>query len=233
MATRRRTRRPPRPTRAVAKPRATAARARAPSTAVAAHFARSAIIAAAAKVFTQRGVAATRVEDILQAASIARRTFYRYFASKDEVLAALHDVWTGELVKAIEEVRVQRPDEPLAGIRAGIDIFLGFYRSGPRVVRELVEIAIQSGSLLAPRRRWLRAQVVRLMDQAVQDHDGRTLDPTVYYGLLAAFEGLAIGLGDPATTPGDVDRVRAAIHAIIDNALRLPHPAPLPRRTRP
>ena len=56
---------------------------------ISAHFARSAILAAATKVFTQHGIASTRVEDILLAAGIARRTFYRHFRSKDDVLAAL------------------------------------------------------------------------------------------------------------------------------------------------
>lgn len=196
---------------------------------VSTRLARSAILAAAAKAFTRRGIAATRVEDILVAARVARRTFYRYFASKDDVLAALFEVWTGELIKAVEDARDRQPDAPLAGIRAGIELYLGFYRSGPRVLRELVELAMRSESLLAPRRRWLRGQVVRLLDQAVQDFDGRKLDPLIYYGLLGAFEGLSLELGE-STTPADVGRTRTAIHAIIDHTLGLPRPTPLPKR---
>lgn len=199
-------------------------------TAVSAQLARAAIIAAAAKVFTRRGIAATRVEDILAAAKIARRTFYRYFASKDAVLAALFEVWTAELVRAVEDARARAPNDPLAGIRAGIDLYLGFYRSGPAVLRELIALAMSSTSQLAPRRKWLRGEVVRLLDQAVRDHDGRALDPLLYYGLLGALEGLSIELGAPGTTAADVDRARAAILAILDRTLGLPRPAPLPRR---
>lgn len=198
-------------------------------TAVSAQLARSAILAAAAKVFARRGIAATRVEDILAAANIARRTFYRYFASKDAVLAALFEVWTAELVRAVEDARARAPDDPLAGIRAGIDLYLEFYRTGPPVLRELVELAMNSASELAPRRKWLRREVVRLLDQAVRDHDGRALDPFVYYGLLGALEGLSIELGMPGTTGADVDRARAAVTAILDHTLGLPRPAPLPR----
>lgn len=181
-------------------------------------------------MFTRRGIAATRVEDILAAAKIARRTFYRYFASKDAVLAGLFEVWTAELIRAVEAARASAPDDPLAGIRAGIDLYLELYRSGPPVLRELVELAMSSASQLAPRRTWLRGEVVRLLDQAVRDHDGRRLDPFVYYGLLGALEGLSIELGMPGTTAADVDRARAAITAILDHTLGLPRPAPLPRR---
>lgn len=194
------------------------------------HFARTAILAGATKAFSKRGIGVTRVEDILIAAKIARRTFYRYFASKEEVLAALFDVWTGEIVKSIEGARARHPDSPFAGIRAGIDIYLGFYRSGPRVVRELVEIAMQSDSLLAPRRKRLRAHIVRLLDEAVYALDGRRLDPFVYLGLLSLLEGISIELGDPDPTPDDVERARLVVHAIVDQTLGLPQPAALPMK---
>jgi AcrR family transcriptional regulator len=197
-----------------------------------AHFARNAILGAAANVFSKHGIAATRVEDILVAAKIARRTFYKYFASKEDVLAALYEVWTAEILKAIEEVRAVQPASPLAGIRAGIDLFLGFYRSGPRALRELVELAMRSDSLLAPRRAWLRDQIVKLVDDAVRALDGRRLDPYVYYALVSALEGLSLELGTDRTTAADVERARLTVHALIDHVLDVPKPTPLPLRPR-
>ncbi len=41
------------------------------------------IARAAAGLFVSRGLKATRAEDIAQAAGIAPRTFYRYFATKE------------------------------------------------------------------------------------------------------------------------------------------------------
>jgi len=187
---------------------------------ISAHFARSAILAAATKVFTQHGIAPTRVEDILLAAGIARRTFYRHFRSKDDVLAALYEVWTGELVKAIEAAR--EPDAPLAGIRAGIDAYIGFFRASPRALRELVGLAMRTDSLLAPRRRWLRGELVRLLDEAVRALDGRKLEPLVYLALVSALEGISL-------ESSDGDRMRTVVHALMDNALGLPKPTPLPR----
>jgi AcrR family transcriptional regulator len=191
-------------------------------------LARSAILAAASRVFAREGISATRVEDILLEAGVARRTFYKYFASKEEVLATLHEMWTGELLEAIEMAQAQQPDEPLAGIRAGIDIFLGFHSAGPRALRELMELAMRSDSLLAERRAWFRGEVVRILDAAIFALDGRRLDSYVHYGLLSALEGIALELGSQHGTEADVLRARLAIHAIVDQTLGVAKPSPLP-----
>lgn len=189
---------------------------------------RGAILAAAARVFSQHGVTETRVEDILLAAELARRTFYKYFSGKEAVLAALYEVWTAELLKSIEAARTRQPDIPLAGIRAGIDLFLGMFSSGPRALREVVELAMRSDSLLAARRRWVRGELVKLLDDAVYALDRRRLDPFVYLGLVSALEGLALELGDASAH--EVERARRVVHALVDQTLGLPRGEALPRR---
>ncbi len=44
----------------------------------------------AARLFVGQGLRATRVEDIAKAAGVAPRTFYRYFATKEEAVAPLY-----------------------------------------------------------------------------------------------------------------------------------------------
>ncbi|WEP00308.1 TetR family transcriptional regulator [Streptomyces sp. FXJ1.172] len=48
------------------------------------------IARAAGALFVRQGLRATRAEDIAQAAGIAPRTFYRYFATKEEAVAPLY-----------------------------------------------------------------------------------------------------------------------------------------------
>ncbi|MEU2622501.1 TetR family transcriptional regulator [Streptomyces sp. NPDC007157] len=48
------------------------------------------IARAAAGLFVRQGLRATRAEDIAHAAGIAPRTFYRYFATKEEAVAPLY-----------------------------------------------------------------------------------------------------------------------------------------------
>ncbi|MFE7271116.1 TetR family transcriptional regulator [Streptomyces sp. NPDC057623] len=68
------------------------------------------IARAAAGLFMKQGLRATRAEDIAQAAGIAPRTFYRYFATKEEAVAPLYaagaDRWS-------EAVRTAPPDLPV------------------------------------------------------------------------------------------------------------------------
>ncbi|WP_055628411.1 TetR/AcrR family transcriptional regulator [Streptomyces hirsutus] len=59
------------------------------------------IARAAAGLFARQGLKATRAEDIAQAAGIAPRTFYRYFAAKEEAVAPLYEVGARRWVEAV------------------------------------------------------------------------------------------------------------------------------------
>jgi len=60
---------------------------------------RRALAGAAVDLFVAKGYEATTVDEIAAAAGVGRRTFFRYFDSKDEVLFANHD----EIVAEMEE----------------------------------------------------------------------------------------------------------------------------------
>jgi AcrR family transcriptional regulator len=196
-----------------------------PANAIAAQLARGPILAAAMQVFTKHGVEKTRVEDILRAANIARRTFYKYFSSKEDVLAALYELTTAELTRSIEEARRREPDDPLAGIHRGIDTYLEFHRSIPGL-RELIELSLRSSSQLAAPRTKLRDELARILDDAVRELDGRKLDPLVFYALLSALEGLSLQVDKPS----ELERARKVIHALLDQALGVRGGRALPSR---
>ncbi|MFI1706720.1 TetR family transcriptional regulator [Streptomyces griseoruber] len=61
------------------------------------------IARAAAGLFVAHGLKATRAEDIAQAAGIAPRTFYRYFATKEEAVAPLYAAGAQRWVEAVRE----------------------------------------------------------------------------------------------------------------------------------
>ncbi len=190
---------------------------------------RAAIMAAAMPVFVKRGIARTRVEDLLVAARIARRTFYKYFDSKEAVAAALFETATEQLVIAMEQARRGAPDTPLAGIRAGIDIYLQFHQVNGVVMREIIELAMRGDSLLAPRRRWLRGELVRIFDESVRALDGRKVDPLVYHALLSGLDGMALELeGDDP--PRELARVRQIAHLLVDRVLGIASDVELPLR---
>ncbi|MFD9430303.1 TetR family transcriptional regulator [Streptomyces sp. NPDC060002] len=61
------------------------------------------IARAAAGLFVSRGLKATRAEDIAQAAGVAPRTFYRYFATKEEAVAPLYAAGAQRWAEAVRE----------------------------------------------------------------------------------------------------------------------------------
>lgn len=67
------------------------------------------IARAAAGLFVSRGLKATRAEDIAQAAGIAPRTFYRYFATKEEAVAPLYSAGAERWAEALREAPAELP----------------------------------------------------------------------------------------------------------------------------
>ncbi|MEU9594140.1 TetR family transcriptional regulator [Streptomyces sp. NPDC048193] len=59
------------------------------------------IARAAAHLFVHQGLRPTRAEDIARAAGIAPRTFYRYFATKEEAVAPLYALGAERWVEAV------------------------------------------------------------------------------------------------------------------------------------
>jgi AcrR family transcriptional regulator len=57
---------------------------------------------AAMALFLDRGFEATTLDDIAAAADISRRSFFHYFASKEDVVFAWHEETTAALIAAVE-----------------------------------------------------------------------------------------------------------------------------------
>lgn len=80
---------------------------------------RSTILAAATQVFKDKGYHATSVNDIIDAAQIARGTFYLYFTSKRDVFAELSSTFLALIRGSVRKISLAPADgEPLAQMRA-------------------------------------------------------------------------------------------------------------------
>ena len=62
---------------------------------------------AALELFSAKGFDAVTIDDIAAAADVSRRTFFRYFASKEDVILSDHPRRLGELQAALD----RRPDD--------------------------------------------------------------------------------------------------------------------------
>jgi len=178
------------------------------------------ILHAGAEVFAKRGFAATRVEDILEAAGVARRTFYKYYGSKEEVLAAIYELATGELTAAIQSAAVAASNEPLDALRMGLDAYLDYHVANAQLVRVLVQQALVSDSPLAPKRRRFRDDLIVLIDAAVRANTGGAGHDRIYYeALISAVEGVPLYLLASKPSKTDIARAKEALHLLLERAL--------------
>ena len=98
---------------------------------------RQQILAAAVKVFAEKGFHASRVGDIAEEAGIAYGLVYHYFASKEDLLETIfRTTWT-EMLARIGEV--EEADIPAAeAVRQVTALLLRTWRRDPDLVRVLV-----------------------------------------------------------------------------------------------
>src|SRR3954469_180466 len=81
------------------------------------------LVSTARELFTERGYAATPVEEIIQRAGVARGALYHHFAGKDALFRAVYDAVEPKLAPRVVAAAVAGP-EPWAGVRAGLSAFL-------------------------------------------------------------------------------------------------------------
>lgn len=118
---------------------------------------RRALERAAFDLFAQQGYVETTVEDIAAAAQVSRASFFRYFGSKEDVLAADDDLRREQFMAAL----TSRPaDEPvLAAVKAAIAEYLAGACADDRThsyAKVILSSRILLGRAYEIRIRWLR-----------------------------------------------------------------------------
>ncbi len=108
---------------------------------------RLSIVAAALRQFDQRGFAETTVDDIAAAADVSRRTFFRYFPSKEDVYLVDPE---RKLALIRSELRARRDVEPiLQAIRRALAAIARDYASDADLVRLQYRVALREPHLAA------------------------------------------------------------------------------------
>lgn len=84
---------------------------------------RSALRAAAGRLFAQRGYEKTTIRDVAREAGVTERTVYRYFEGKEDLFAAQALAW----IEAVRVAIAARPEDepPLVAVRAALFALAG------------------------------------------------------------------------------------------------------------
>jgi len=106
------------------------------------NFVRSEIWNTAVDLFAEQGYDRTTVDDIARAAGVSRRTFFRYFSSKDDVMVQATDTYGDLLVAAVRE---SAGTEPLQIVERAVRRLAAFVVVQPRA-RPAMRIVQESPS---------------------------------------------------------------------------------------
>ena len=183
--------------------------------------ARARILAAAVDRFAKHGVPDTRVEDILVAADVSRRTFYQCFDDKPAVVHAIFELVTRYLADTFAAA-VARTSDPRAAIADALGVFLELHRTDRAIMRALVEESLRSDSPLFALRVQFRRDIMRGLDAMT----GNALDPMVALAVVSAVEGISLELLRTDASEAAIARARAVIAGLV--ALVARHPDELP-----
>jgi AcrR family transcriptional regulator len=116
------------------------------------------VTAAAIDLFAAQGFEATTVDQIAAAAGLSRRSFFRYFSTKEEVILQSLDATGLKLAQAL----AQRPagEEPWTALRRSFDILVEALDADPDRLAVVLHMMLASpdlhGAHLAKQAKWQR-----------------------------------------------------------------------------
>ncbi len=101
------------------------------------------LVESALLVFAEKGVDAPVIDDVIAAAGVSRGTFYNYFRTNGELLAAAIQQLGNELVEHIEE-RVKAIPSPAVRVFTGLRLYMDSARRFPLFARFAARIGPQA-----------------------------------------------------------------------------------------
>jgi AcrR family transcriptional regulator len=178
--------------------------------------ARAEIATAALRLFGERGFEGVTVDEIVTAAGVSRRTFFRYFDTKEDALLADYPELHIRLTATLGDIS---PADPLEAVRMGLHGLADWYleRSEAvlersRVIRDTLPLAARNLEFLS---HWERA-IASMLASRTGDEPGGLLPRTAAAATVGAFRA---ALAHWVRSSGTED-----LHELIDRALDLVSP---------
>lgn len=81
------------------------------------------LIESAFVVFSEKGIDASVIDDVISAAAVSRGTFYNYFRTNSDLVVAIGESLSNEIVSLIEE-RIGGLEDPVEILATGLRLFL-------------------------------------------------------------------------------------------------------------
>lgn len=160
---------------------------------------RAEIVHAAAPVFARKGLAGTRITDLMEAVGMSQGLLYRYFASKDEVFSTIVELAVQHSLELAQQAQT-RSGTPLERLRWFVATFVPPQHEHPEFAM-VVAHALTSEAVPSEVREQAQRQLTALSDlirelivagQARGEIIARDAGQLTFH-LLATLHGLAAG----------------------------------------
>jgi TetR/AcrR family transcriptional regulator of autoinduction and epiphytic fitness len=156
---------------------------------------REAIVEAAARLFLQRGFGSVSMDELAEAAGVARRTLYNQFARKEEIFREMLLRVSGQLEDAFPPGIETRGDvEEVLRVLAGVILdlhknpkYLGFLRMVVADSRQFPWIAEEFAAVMDPQTGRLIRYLDHLNSMGILDCRNPTLAAHQFMGMLNEF----------------------------------------------
>lgn len=166
-------------------------------------------------VFTSKGIEDTTVQDLLDAANISRRTFYKYFKNKVDVLESIYQMAAELMVVRFRTVAAAANTMSDFLVQC-VELYFDYHSHLGPLVRMMTEEARRAESPLASHRETLLGHIVELFDSKYFEIEGVHLDTKVYYSLIWMMESATMNLlANLPCEQAEVDEYKAVMCAII------------------
>ncbi len=197
------------------------------------------LLVAGRRLFGEKGLYESRVEDLTSVAGIAKGTLYGYFADKEALVHAVVAAGLDELLARVRETvaRARGPEEVVAAMaRAHIE----FYAANPDLmrifhqVRGMLKFRRPEGRIL---REALHRYLAELATMLAPGPGGRRTSPRareevvrLLFGSVSGITSVRAALNDDFATPSRVRATVSAVSAMIERSAGSAPPRP---RRRP
>ncbi|VEP15867.1 Transcriptional regulator, TetR family [Hyella patelloides LEGE 07179] len=184
---------------------------------------RQQILETASQLFYQKGIQKVGINEIIATSGVAKRTLYRHFASKDELIEEVMKHRATEWLRWFETAVQNRGNTPKERLLATFDVLREWYASpdfrGCPFINAVLEIADASHpahNVSVGVRESIRMQIERLAEQAgVENAKSFSQQYLLLIGgasLMATIEGFS----------GGANYAQQALSTLIDSSLQQP-----------
>jgi TetR/AcrR family transcriptional regulator, cholesterol catabolism regulator len=176
---------------------------------------RARILEEVIELIAEVGADAVQMRDVAQRSGVALATVYRYFSSKDHLLAVALEDWQKRLTRRINASGGKTPSRPLPGVLDYLRRALRAFHRNPEMTALMLKTATStdpySTSTIEHMNRNNVEMFGRLLDGIAPEHI-----PFITFGLNAALSSaLAALLTDTLSLDESLSRVEWVAHALL------------------